>query len=186
MVLGFFRGWYLRWAPLNESCPSKWKNGKRLCTWRTAITQNKTIEWKRVDPGDRQRWAVIRSPMCMLLIAGCLDIFPTVGKEPSKYCGKEESCTQVTRTGVRRNCRRTSLAGGIPGSSDGKESACNAEDPGSVPNPGRSSGEGNGYSLQYSCLDNSMDRGVWRATVSWGHKESDATEQSDLPWWPGS
>ena len=70
--------------------------------------------------------------------------------------------------------------------SDGKEPACSAGDLGFIPGSGRSPGEGNGYSLQYSCLENSMDRGVWRVTVSWGHKELDATEQSDLPWWPGS
>ena len=50
---------------------------------------------------------------------------------------------------------------GFPRGSDGKESACNAEDSGSVPGLGRSSGEGNGYPLQYSCLENSMDRGAW-------------------------
>ena len=49
--------------------------------------------------------------------------------------------------------------------SDGKESACNAEDPGSIPGSGISPGEGNGYPLQYSCLENSMDRGAWMATV---------------------
>ena len=49
---------------------------------------------------------------------------------------------------------------GFPGGSDGKESACNARDLGSVPGLRRSPGEGNGYSLQYSCLENSMDRGV--------------------------
>ena len=49
-------------------------------------------------------------------------------------------------------------------SASGKES-CNAEDPGSIPGSGRSPGDGNGYSLQYSCLENSMDRGVWWATV---------------------
>ena len=42
---------------------------------------------------------------------------------------------------------------------DGKESACSAGDPGSIPWSGRSPGEGNGYPLQYSCLENSMDRG---------------------------
>ena len=41
-----------------------------------------------------------------------------------------------------------------PGVSDGKESACNVGDPGSIPGLGRSSGEGNGYPLQYSCLEN--------------------------------
>ena len=54
---------------------------------------------------------------------------------------------------------------GFPGASDGKESACNAGDPGSIPGAGRSSGEGNGYPLQYSCLENSMNREAWQATV---------------------
>ena len=54
---------------------------------------------------------------------------------------------------------------GFPDGSDGKESACNAGDPGSVPEWGRYPGEGNGNPLQYSCLENSMDRGTWWATV---------------------
>ena len=49
--------------------------------------------------------------------------------------------------------------------SDSKESACNAADPDSVPGSGRSSGEGNGNPLQYSCLGNPMGRGAWQATV---------------------
>ena len=55
---------------------------------------------------------------------------------------------------------------GFPHSSVGKESACNAGDPGSTPGPGRSSGEGNGNPLQYSCLESPMDRGVWQAIVN--------------------
>ena len=54
---------------------------------------------------------------------------------------------------------------GFPGGSAGKESMCNAGDLGLIPGSGRSSGEGNGNSLQYSCLENPMDRGVWRAIV---------------------
>ena len=54
---------------------------------------------------------------------------------------------------------------GFPGGSHGKESACNAEDLGSIPGLGRSPGEGNRNPLQYSCLENSMDRGAWWATV---------------------
>ena len=46
-----------------------------------------------------------------------------------------------------------------------KESTCNVGDPGSIPGSGRSPGEGNGYPPQYSCLENSMDRGAWQATV---------------------
>jgi len=63
----------------------------------------------------------------------------------------------------------------FPGGSDGKESACNAGDPGSIPRLGRSSGEGNGNPLQYSCLENPMDGGAWQATVP-GVAESDMTE----------
>ena len=51
------------------------------------------------------------------------------------------------------------------GCSDGKESACNAGDQASVPWSGRCLKEGNGYSLHYSCLENSADRGAWQATV---------------------
>ena len=60
--------------------------------------------------------------------------------------------------------------GGFPHRSVGKESACNAEDPGLIPGPGRSPGEGNGNPLQYSCLENPMDRGCWHATAH-GSKE---------------
>ena len=49
----------------------------------------------------------------------------------------------------------------FPGGSDGKASAYNAGDPGSIPGLGRSSGEGNGNPLQYSCLENPMDGGAW-------------------------
>ena len=49
----------------------------------------------------------------------------------------------------------------FPGSSDGKESACNAGDPGSIPESGRSPGEGNSNPLQYSCLENPMDKRAW-------------------------
>ena len=54
---------------------------------------------------------------------------------------------------------------GFPGGSDGKESACHAADLGLIPGLGRSPGEGNGYPLHYSCLENPMDRGAWWATV---------------------
>ena len=53
----------------------------------------------------------------------------------------------------------------FPGSSDGKASVYNAGDPGSIPGLGRSPGERNGNPLQYSWLENPMDRGAWWATV---------------------
>ena len=74
----------------------------------------------------------------------------------------EGLCTKLTGKGEGEKM-------GFPSSSDGKESACNAGDPGSIPGSGRSPGEGNGYPLLYSCLENSMDR-------PWGCKESDMIE----------
>ena len=53
----------------------------------------------------------------------------------------------------------------FPGGSAGEESVCNVGDLGSIPRLGRSPGEGNNYPFQYSCLENSMDRGAWWATV---------------------
>ena len=64
---------------------------------------------------------------------------------------------------------------GFPGGSQGKESACNEGDPGSIPGLRRSPGEGNGSPLQFSCLENPMDRGAWWATVH-GVAESQMTE----------
>ena len=78
-----------------------------------------------------------------------------------------------------------SLVWGFPGGSDGKESACKIclqqGRPRFEPGLGRCPGKGNGYPLWYSCLESSMDRGAWRATISpWDHKELDMTEQLSL------
>ena len=61
----------------------------------------------------------------------------------------------------------------------GKESACQTGDSGSIPGSGRSPGEGNGNPLQYSCLENSTDRGDWRAI--WGRKELAEQLSQHLP-----
>ena len=66
---------------------------------------------------------------------------------------------------------------GFLGSSDCKESACNAGDPGSTPGLGRSPGEGNRSPRPYYCLENSMDRGAWQATV---HGVAKTTEELTL------
>ena len=57
------------------------------------------------------------------------------------------------------------LGMGFPGGSERKESACNVGGLGLIPGLGRSAGEGNGYPLRNSCLENPMDRGAWRAAV---------------------
>ena len=64
----------------------------------------------------------------------------------------------------------------FPGVSDGTEPTCNAGDLGLIPGLGRFPGGGNGNLLQYSCLENPMDRGT-QSYSPWGRKESDTTEQ---------
>ena len=64
---------------------------------------------------------------------------------------------------------------GFPGGSDSKESACNVGDLGSIPGSGRFPGDRNGNPLQYSCLENSMDREAWQAMVCGVTKELDMT-----------
>ena len=65
---------------------------------------------------------------------------------------------------------------GFPGGSDSKESAHSAADPGSIPELGRSPGEGNGYPLLYSCLDTPHGQRSLAGYSLWGHKELDRTE----------
>ena len=66
---------------------------------------------------------------------------------------------------------------GFPGGLDGKESAYNAGDLGFIPGWRSFPGRENGYTLQYSCLENSMDREAWWAYTPWGLKDSDTTER---------
>ena len=83
-------------------------------------------------------------------------------------------------SGVQKSeIRFTRLKKGFLGSSDGKESTCIAGDLGSIPGLGRYPGEGIGYSLQYSCLQNPMSREAWQATVH-GVTEAVTTEQLTL------
>ena len=78
----------------------------------------------------------------------------------NSYCSLEKSLFFPQSLGAvlnRQSC--------FPGDSDGEECACNVGDLGLIPGSGRSSGEGHGNSLQNSCLENSMNRGAWWATV---------------------
>ena len=69
-------------------------------------------------------------------------------------------------------CIITYVAKGLPWWLSSKENTINAGEAGLIPGSGRSPGERNGYPLQYSCLENPMDRGY----SPWGHKESEMTE----------
>ena len=72
---------------------------------------------------------------------------------------------RVTRVRQELVTKLLSQFKGFAGGSDSKESTYNAGEPGSVPGLGRSPEEGNGNTPQYSCLQNSMDRGAWWATI---------------------
>ena len=85
--------------------------------------------------------------------------------------GRKKDLKDLGQSAVLSPCGKSHY----PGDSAGKESACNAGDLGLIPGLGRSPGEGNGYPLQYSGRENSMDRGAWRATVHEGRKESGTT-----------
>ena len=80
--------------------------------------------------------------------------------------GLQKNCTWLSDLKTTTNCILVSLFWlDFPSGSGSKVSAYNAEDLGSTPGSGRSPGDGNGNPLQYSCLENPMDRGAWQATV---------------------
>ena len=86
------------------------------------------------------------------------------GPERGAHGLQQELKNPLPSLGVILSFNLISAPGGFPGGSDGKESARNAGN-GSIPRSGRTPGEGNGKPLQYSCLENPMDRGTWWATV---------------------
>ena len=88
--------------------------------------------------------------------------------KPNESLRSQRTVHRVRNT-IFMSYRRGALGGlrgvGFPGGSEVKASASNARDPGLILGSGRSPGEGNGNPLQYSCLENSMDRGAWWAVV---------------------
>ena len=77
--------------------------------------------------------------------------------------------------------QKAPAAAGFPGGTAGEESACNMGALGSIPGSGRSPGGGKGYPLQYSGLENPMDRGAWMGCSPRGRTELDTTERLPLP-----
>ena len=105
-----------------------------------------------------------RATNSLVLIQPCSLPLMLLWSEPSKDpASRAELCaseTSLLLTGDTHLCTDwVSLV------ADGKQSASSVEDLGSIPGLGRFPGEGNGYSLQFSCLENSMDRGAWWATI---------------------
>ena len=115
--------------------------------------------------------------------AGDTGLIPGTGRSPGEGSGNPLQCSCLESTTDRGACRTSTrkesdmteqlnnnstfhysklhLLLGFSGGSEGKVSACNVGDLGLIPGLGRSSGEGNGNPLQYSCLENPMDREAW-------------------------
>ena len=110
---------------------------------------------------------------------GDLGSIPGLGRSPGEgkgyplqYSGLENSTDCVVHGVTKSQAWLSNFH------SNSKNSTCNVKDLDLIPGLGRSPGEENGYPLQYSCLENSMDRGAWRATVHRVAKDLDTTEHA--------
>ena len=112
----------------------------------TVRTGHGTTDWFQIGKGVHQG--------CIL--SSCL--FNLYEEYIVRNAGLDETQTGIKIAG--KNISNLRYAEDFPGGSDGKASAYNVGDPGLIPGSGRSSGEGNGNPLQYSCLENPMDRGA--------------------------
>ena len=134
-----------------------------VSTWYKCSLAKKKKK-KKITPAlsfKHQAFPLMHSPGNWLLTesSGCEPsaVLLAYFAEPGLYCPLLVNAQQGLCSGY--------LTGYHHAETDGKESACNAGDLGSVPGLGRSPGEGNDNPLQYSCLEKPMDRGAWRATV---------------------
>ena len=117
------------------------------------FSSEKSLERKHMtlNLGDQRIWFTISNSLLIL--------------EPLTWL-KEEKQWHMFHRLSSFNCHLFLIWNPIfPGGLDSKAFACNEGDPGSIPGSGRSPGEGNGNPLQYSCLENPMDRGAWQAAV---------------------
>ena len=105
--------------------------------------------------------------LCLYCMPSAYQGFPgsSDGKKVYLQCRRPQLDSWVGKISWRRDRLPIPVFMGFPGGSDGKASTCNPGDPGSIPGLGTSPGGGHGNPLQYACLENSIDRGAWWATV---------------------
>ena len=121
--------------------------------------------WLR-DIGESPHFPSLSLPMCKIRVIAVPASWGSceLQKCPARNVPRESWSQQFVRK-LKLHNHQALQTMGFPCSSVGKESACSTGDPGSIPGLGRSPREGNGNPLQYSCLENSMDRGAWWAIV---------------------
>ena len=105
--------------------------------------------------------------------AACGILMPQPGIEPVPPASEG----RILTTGLPGKSQKNVHSSRLPRWLCGKLSAFSLGDPGLIPGSGRSLGEGNGSPLQYSCLENPMDRGAWLGYSPWGHKEWESSVQ---------
>ena len=118
------------------------------------------VQWLRLHASNAGGFPCGSAGKELACNAGDLGLIPGLGRSPGEGIGYllQYSCASLDRLPTPIFLR-------FPGGLDSKESSCSAKDLGSIPGLGRSPREGKGYPLQYSGLENSMDRGAWQATV---------------------
>ena len=145
--------------PADKSCPT-------LCDPRLACQASLsfTISWS---------WLKLVStdslmPSNHLTVCHPLLLLPSIFPSIRVFSRDLALPCRISKNELRKADRRMVVSRGwkvFPGGSVSKDSVCNVGDPSSIPGSRRSPGEGNGDPLQYSCLENPMDRGAWQARV---------------------
>ena len=124
------------------------------------ILQARTLEWVAISLSNAGKWKVkVKSLSHVGLFA--TPWTAAYQAPPSMGFSRQEYWSGVPLPSPLLSVIGVQTENGFPGSSDGKAFDYNAGDPGLIPGSGRSSGEGNGNPLQYSCLENLMDLGPW-------------------------
>ena len=162
-ILPFWK-WGLQSHPGNVQIANIWESESLASPKRSFIGKSEKWHWSFLLTFRWPEHSHMATPKCNEAGKYSLSVYP--GEKWSRF-GE-----QLVKTNAKLLCKVTILIYtfiyqdmAFPGGSDGKESACNAGDLGLIPGLGRSPGGGNGHPLQYSCLEKSMDRGAWQATV---------------------
>ena len=138
-----------------------------LICLRVQVPEKNLLHKSTMFSVDSHRWLIHTNDLFILfpLGVGGTNLIATWQIITIEFAVLKVFFKAVYPLGAKKKKNSAFVLWGFPGGSDSKGSACNAGDPGSIPGQGRSSGEGHGNPLQYSCLENSIDRGAWWPAV---------------------